>query len=184
MGNNTYDYLDLISELIDNSIGAKFNDHRVDVKIDIGISDDKSKSYFMIRDNGKGISSDKMANAVSPAANSGGDSLHEHGLGMKQAISAIGTLKYLATKTSNEDDALVIDEFRFGKYIPRKTNVDWKSGTEICAGNLNDIVKTKSQSYTMNIIPYLGARYRKYLTDENSRLSIHIRLLTLDNFDE
>ena len=185
LGNNTYNYLDLISELIDNSIGAKYNNKKVNVNIEIGISDvDRSKSYFLIRDDCKGISPEKLASAISPAANSGGDSLHEHGLGMKQAIAAIGTLNYLATKTLEEDKAILVDEFRFGLYTPRRVEVDWKSGTEICIGNLNDIVKTSSQSFTMNIVPYLGARYRKYLTENNPRLSICIQLLSLDNRDE
>ena len=39
LGNNTYDFKDLISELIDNSIAAKTNDKQLNVKIVIYVDD-------------------------------------------------------------------------------------------------------------------------------------------------
>jgi hypothetical protein len=185
LGNNNYNYLDLISELIDNSIGGRIKDTKVNVQIHIGISSkDRSKSFFLIRDDGGGISRSELPIAISPAAKSGGNSLNEHGLGMKQSIAAIGTLKYLATKTIDDNDAIIINTFKYGQYQPRKTKVEWNHGTEICISNLKGIVKLNPQSYTMSLVPYLGARYRKYLTDNAPKLSIELTLLSLDILDE
>lgn len=57
LGNNTYDFVDLISEFIDNSIAAKVEDKILNVKIVIGLSRyDEKKSYLSIKDDAQGIS--------------------------------------------------------------------------------------------------------------------------------
>ena len=115
LGNNTYDFVDLVSEFIDNSIAAKVEDEKLVVKIEIGLSKlNEKQSYFSIKDNAKGIPFEYLGKALSPGATSGGKTLNEHGLGMKQAIAALGDLEYLITKTKYSEKALKIDELRFG----------------------------------------------------------------------
>ena len=116
LGNNTYDFVDLISEFIDNSIAAKVENKILNVKIVIGLSRyDEKKSYLSIKDDAQGISQEFLGQALSPGATSGGKTLNEHGLGMKQAIAALGTLEYLRTKTKVAEKAIQINELRFGE---------------------------------------------------------------------
>ncbi|MCQ6568140.1 ATP-binding protein [Bacillus mycoides] len=182
LGNNTYTFVDLISELIDNSIAAMLNKQFLEINIEIGLSEnDKDSSYFLIRDNASGIPQDKIGIAISPAALSGGTSLNEHGLGMKQAVASMGKLKYLATKTIHDSEALVIQEFKFGKIRPKTLEVEWGHGTEICVERLKDIVPRAAQTYTKSISTYLGARYRRLLRHDNPKMKLNIKLLDLDD---
>ncbi len=180
LGHTNYTFLDLISELIDNSISVKIPDRVLQIDIEIGLSrNDKALSYLIIKDNGKGISRDLLDKALSPGEIAGSTALNEHGLGMKQAIAALGELKYLATKTHSDDQAIVIEEIAFGEISPRLAQVDWPFGTEICVHHLKNILPVRPQDYTMRICPYLGARYRRYLKDK-SKLQLTIEVKNLD----
>ncbi|MCS0542615.1 ATP-binding protein, partial [Aeromonas veronii] len=67
LGNNSYTFLDVISELIDNPIAASYKGELLNITIDIGISNENNqKSIFIIRDNGKGIKKEDLAKAISP----------------------------------------------------------------------------------------------------------------------
>ena len=71
LGNNTYDFKDLVSEFIDNSIAASDKDKTIDIYIEIGLSKEKEEtSYFLIRDNAKGIPENKLGVALSPGGTS------------------------------------------------------------------------------------------------------------------
>lgn len=180
LGNNTYDFVDLISEFIDNSIAAK-DEEILDVKIIIGLSKyDEKKSYFSIRDNAKGISEDFLGTALSPGATSGGKTLNEHGLGMKQAIAALGTLEYLRTKTSSAEKAMQINELKFGEIDVELVDVEFEHGTEIKVTNINSIVPTNAQKYTQNIVGFLGARYRRFLRENNTKMKLSIEIKNID----
>ena len=177
LGNNTYDFVDLISEFIDNSIAAKLNDEILDLKIVIGISKyNEKESYFMIKDNAGGIKREYLEKALSPGATSGGKTLNEHGLGMKQAIAALGTLDYLKTKAKDDDKATQINELKFGEVDAELVDVEFNHGTEIKVTNINSIVPISPQKYTQNIIPLLGARYRRFLKEDNPKMKLEIEL--------
>lgn len=183
-GNNTYNFIDLISELIDNSISAKIDGKILQIKLEIGISAEQPEdSFSIIKDNGKGISRENIGLAISPAGTSGGKFLNEHGLGMKQAVAALGHFYYLATKTENDSDTIIIDKFKFGELFPKLDNLPWEHGTEICVNKLKPIVPKTSQTFTKTINTYLGARYRRYLKQENPMISINVKLLDLDDVD-
>lgn len=184
LGNNTYDFLDLVSEFVDNSIAA-MDGVPLQVEIEIGISEEnRDQSYLLIRDNAAGIPVEKLGTALSPGAMAGGNTLNEHGLGMKQAIAALGQLKYIATKTVEDNEAVIIDELRFGDILPKSIHVEWVSGTEICVDRLKPIVPRASQRYTKTVSHYLGARYRRYLKSANPQLDLRIALLDLDDLDD
>lgn len=181
LGNNTYDFVDLVSEFIDNSIAAKLEDEKLIVKIEIGLSRlNERDSYFSIIDNAKGIPSEYLGKALSPGATSGGTTLNEHGLGMKQAIVALGNLEYLITKTRDSDKALKINELRFGSI--QAEEIDWgiTNGTEIRVSNINSIVPVNPQNYTQKIVGHLGARYRRFLRNENPKMELDIVLIDID----
>lgn len=182
LGNNTYDFVDLISEFIDNSIAAKLDDKLLKVEIIIGLSKfDERNSYLIIRDNAKGISEEFLGRALSPGATSGGRTLNEHWLGMKQAIAALGTLEYLKTKVANVDKGLQINELKFGPIDAQLVDCDFEHGTEIKVRNINSIVPANTQKYTQNIVGFLGARYRRFLKKDNPKMDLSIKLIDLDN---
>ncbi|NFE96384.1 ATP-binding protein [Clostridium botulinum] len=181
LGNNTYDFNDLVSEFIDNSIAASNEDEKIIINIEIGLSKEKEEnSYFLISDNAKGISEEVLGRALSPGGTSGGKTLNEHGLGMKQAIAALGELEYLQTKTIESDKAIIINELKFGKIKAHKKNVPWKCGTEIKVKRITSIVPTTAQKYTSSVRGYLGARYRRYLREEKPRMELKILLKNID----
>lgn len=182
LGNNTYDFVDLISEFIDNSIAARVEDEILNVEIVIGLSKhDERNSYFKIKDNAKGISQNYLGKALSPGATSGGTTLNEHGLGMKQAIAALGTLDYLRTKTKDNDKAIQINELKFGSIKAELIDSEFEHGTEIKVININSIVPTNPQKYTQNILGLLGARYRRFLREDNPKMKLTIEMKNIDD---
>jgi sensor histidine kinase regulating citrate/malate metabolism len=110
LGKNTYNYLDVLSELIDNSIAAKNTNAILKVKIQLFINHNNKPMRLIITDNATGIPQDKLGEAMTPAGRQTPNSLNEHGLGMKQAIAALGKLEYLATKVVDEPKARVIQK--------------------------------------------------------------------------
>ena len=83
---------------------------------------------------------------------------------MKQAVASIGKLESLVTKTIDRELAISINEFRFGEIEAEEIAFDRPHGTTISIVNVNSIfINTNSASYTRTIIPYLGARYRRFL---------------------
>ena len=183
LGNNTYDLRDLISELVDNAIAARRPDLRLKVTIEFWV-DGKTKCHtIIVRDNALGIPQDRLGQALSPAALQSSNSLNEHGLGMKQAIAGLGILKYLATKTPTESNARVIRELKFGELDCYYSDFADVSGTEICIHAVKPIVNVSPQSVTMTLVPYLGARYRRFLKPDNRLAEINIFSKNIDSGD-
>lgn len=184
LGKNTYDYKDLISELVDNSIAARRNDRKLTVTIDIYVDSNSKPTEFIIKDNASGITPDRLGVAITPAGIQSPDSLNEHGLGMKQAVAAIGKLEYLATKNENEEKARVVLEFKFGE-IPTYTtpSFDYDSGTEIAVINLKPIIISNPTVITRSLVPYLGARYRRFLRPDNKIMDLHMNIRQQGNGD-
>jgi len=176
LGNNTYDYKDLLSELIDNALAARRHDTPLEVSIIVYVDENNLPTTFVVSDNAAGISAENLPLAISPAALHSENSLNEHGLGMKQAIAALGKLKYLATKTPIEDKARVVTEFKFGDIDVSLADFDGISGTEIAVEQLRSIVQTHAGTITRSIIPYLGARYRRFLRPANRQLTLTLSI--------
>lgn len=179
LGNNTYDFKDLLSELIDNSIAARVEDRLLKIEIKILVDDNNSPIKFIIKDNASGISDEDLPIAISPAAKKTENSLNEHGLGMKQAVASLGVLESLITKTSEEDYPKKITEFRFGEIDVYETNeIEFEegSGTQLTVINLKPIVVTNSTSLTRSYKTYLGARYRKYLKPSSKKMDLRLFL--------
>lgn len=180
LGKNSYDYKDLLSELIDNSIAASYNNRILNVLIEIGVDNNNNKKYFIIKDDAKGIPQDSLGDAISPAKIQTSGGLNEHGLGMKQAVAALGKLKYLITKTQEEETGRLIKKFGFGTIPVFNCKYEFDSGTEICVVELNSIVDTNATNYTRHIVPYLGARYRRFLRPDNRKMNLKLRIFNTE----
>jgi Histidine kinase-, DNA gyrase B-, and HSP90-like ATPase len=183
LGRNTYDYKDLLSELIDNSIAGRRPNIDLVVTIDIYIAHNYKPVEFVIKDNAKGIAKEILGKAISPAGLQSQNSLNEHGMGMKQAVAGLGGLNYLATKTENESKARVIRAFKFGEIETFETDFDSDSGTEISIKHLNSCVSAQAQTYTKTIARYLGARYRRFLRDDDKKIDLSISIRKADDRD-
>jgi hypothetical protein len=181
LGNNTYTFLDLLSELIDNCVAARESDGLLDVQITIGVCNQREKSFFAISDNATGIPRGRLGAAISPAAIQNKDSLNEHGLGMKQAVASLGDLEYLATKTKKDKLAIVISKFQFGKLDPKEVAVPWEQGTEIRVVRLREIVPMTQTHYTRDIVRQLGARYRRLLLPDAPQMRLSLKLVDADS---
>ena len=184
LGNNTYDYKDLLSELIDNSLAARNEDTFLKVKVSIGISDaNPYRNWLTISDDASGIPPDRLGLAITPAGIQSSGSLNEHGLGLKQAVAGLGELKYLATRVAGEEYARIIEGFRFGPICPKLLETPWQHGTEVAIHKLKAIVQLRREYYTRDIVPYLGARYRRFLSHANPKMQITIQMLNIDDTD-
>ena len=181
LGNNTYSFLDLLSELIDNSVAARDLQDLLDVQIVIGICNQREKTFFTITDNATGIPRNRLGAAISPAAIQNKDSLNEHGLGMKQAVASLGELDYLATKTSKDKDAVIISKFQFGKLNCREVGVNWGNGTEIRVVKLREIVPVTQSHFTRDIVKQLGARYRRLMLPDAPKMKLSLKLVDADS---
>ncbi len=185
LGKNTYDYTDLLSELIDNSLAATPAGQTSNIRITIGICQtDPTRNWLMIADNASGIPPERLGLAITPAGDQATGSLNEHGLGMKQAVAGLGELKYLATKTVGEQRVRVIEEFRYGQIYPKLVEAPWEHGTEIVVEKINPIVKTHQQHYTRDLVPYLGARYRRFLMGEQPRAVIELSMVDIEDIND
>ena len=181
LGNNTYDYKDLLSELIDNSVAARMPGEVLHVKIQIAVDGDMRPVTFVISDDGSGIPEERIGAAITPAGLQTQGSLNEHGLGMKQAVAALGRLESLVTKTSDRQQAIRVPEFKFGDIEADEIALDRAHGTTITVGDLKPLVVTNPTSYTRSVIPYLGARYRRFLRPDNATLTLVIEIKSAGN---
>ena len=177
LGNTTYNYQDLLSEFIDNALAARNGDEFLTVKIRIGMSKNSRPEWLTISDDASGIPPDRLGRAIAPAGTQSSGSLNEHGLGMKQAVAGLGELRYLATRVAGEESARVIEVFRFGRIHPKLVETTWPHGTEIAIHRLKAIVPWRANLYTRDIVPYLGARYRRFLKPSNPKMQITIQML-------
>src|SRR5258706_16040829 len=65
LGQNTYDYKDLLSELIDNSIAARVAGELLHVRIRIEVDNELKPTKFIIWDDATGIPEDRLGLAIS-----------------------------------------------------------------------------------------------------------------------
>jgi hypothetical protein len=181
LGNNTYDFVDLVSELLDNAVAAKVPGVLLTVKMQVGVSDDRQRTFFVISDDAAGIPTQRLGEAISPAAIQTRGTLNEHGLGMKQAIASLGELAYLATKTELDPEAIIVEKFQWEDITTKSVAVPWAHGTEIKVVKLKPVVPMYSEHYTRDVVEYLGARYRRFLLPDNRQMRLSIELVDADD---
>jgi hypothetical protein len=177
--NNTYDYLDLLSELIDNSLAQK-KAGTVSVTVDLLANNSDAVKELIITDNAKWISRNDLWICISPAWKQSHNWLHEHGLWMKQAIAAMWKLKYLATKTDSEKNGSLIKKFGFWEIETYDINLPFDSGTIIAVEEIKSIISGNPTLITRWLVPQLWARYRKYLKQNNKILNLVIRIKDIE----
>jgi hypothetical protein len=180
LGNNTYDFKDLLSELIDNCLAARAGNDLLHVVLTLVVDVNLTAQKFIIADDASGIPADKLGLAISPAGMQTIGSLNEHGLGMKQAIAALGKLESLQTKTSDREKGLEVKQFKFGDIDAGEIEFGRPRGTTITVSDLRAVVTANPTSITRSLIPYLGARYRRFLKPDAPTLDLVVEIRTID----
>lgn len=99
---------------------------------------------------------------------------------MKQAIAALGKLKYICTKTKNQEKACFVNRLGFGPIDIFEIDWDQPYGTEICVEKLKPIVDTNQTNISRSITHYLGARYRRFLKTDAPIMKLVIRIFNVD----
>lgn len=188
LGNNSYNFLQILCELIDNSLAARLN-QRLNVRINLFYEEDDSKEMKLVRveivDDASGIAIADLATAISPGANSTEDGLNEHGMGMKQAIAALGVLHYLITKTKEDDSATLIDTLRFGDIETYEVESFREHGTTISIQIADSKAYTcRKELITKYLVPLLGATYRYFLKEDNKQMNLTVALIKEGNTQE
>lgn len=181
LGNNTYDYKDLLSELIDNSIAARIPNEPLHVNIAVHVDAEMRPKKFVIQDDASGIPADKIGLAIAPAGIQTNGSLNEHRLGMKQAVAALGKLESLVTKTLDRELAICVNEFKFGDIEALEIPFNRAHGTTITVIDTKPIAISNAASITRTIIPYLGARYRRFLKPEKPILKLSLDVVDISD---
>ena len=175
MGNNTYDFNEVLSELIDNSLAARYDDNTLNINIEIILDALGKPKTITINDDAKGIPLDDLGRAISPAGIQHQNSLNEHGLGMKQAVASLGHLVKLATKTK-DNPCYMVERFAFGDIEVHPCDLVSDSGTRIVIDNLKPIVFETPQAITKKLVPVLGARYRRFLKPDGKVMNLNVKM--------
>ena len=173
--NSGYDPMTALCELIDNSIGA--GAEGIEIAFTYGAGNLCTK--IVVTDDGMGIPYTDIDELMSPSFKKSGDSLHEHGIGMKAAIAYFGkdcifqesfggiesfdgTNHYLIKELV--DDELIIDEYPY-------TRKDTGATITINVTN-GSTFKTNTASGNMSIGPYLGRKYALLLENKSVKIDL------------
>jgi hypothetical protein len=85
------------------------------------------------------------------------------------------------TKTATESVGRIVREFRYGAVPVFETPFDGDSGTVISIVALKPIVVVHAATITKTIIPYLGARYRRFLKEGNPQIDLSLSISSAKN---
>ena len=183
LGNTPYGIADLVCELIDNSLAAAVSDI-TNIVIDIGFDRRNRPTYLTIRDDASGIEFNDLPLVVSPGAKSSSTSpMNEHGLGLKQAVAAMGVLDYLTTRSIKEDLTSTIKKFDFGEIPVTRDNKLSSHGTEIRVTITEDSrMRNRTEKYyRKGFVEFIGATYRRFLRPASRKASIRVNYFDYNN---
>ena len=121
IGKTGYSIPEAIAELIDNSIDAKLDDQKVNVKI--LISKDL-KDFIEVQDDAKGMNELGLENSMKLAHSTKQNMLGEYGLGLKTACLSLGKTFTIST-TMNNDKHIFHIKFDEDKWMSK--DLDWKN---------------------------------------------------------
>lgn len=183
LGNTPYEIEDLVCELIDNSLAASVSEI-TNIYIDLGFDRKNRPIYFTIRDDASGIEFNELPLVVSPGAKSSSTNpLNEHGLGLKQAVAAMGTLEYLTTRSIKEDLTSTITKLDYGEIPVIRDNKLSTHGTEIKVSiTENSKMRNKTEKfYKDRFIEFIGATYRRFLRPGSRKAFIKVNYYDYNN---
>ena len=125
IGEANYEVPQAISELIANSMDARFEEERVNVEVEI------SDEYISIIDNGKGMTEQVLAEALRLAAQmdtvTGNTKARKgmYGLGLKAACASLGKNWEIVTRPPNDPNQYSV-EIDLSKWLKKQDRKNWE----------------------------------------------------------
>lgn len=113
-GEVNYRIPDALAELADNAVDARIPGSKLHIEVTVGQKN--KRPYISVVDDGTGMSSDDLANAmVMGRSSKDGSTIGEFGFGLKTACSNLGAVFEIVTATADSDNAwrLTYDETKF-----------------------------------------------------------------------
>jgi hypothetical protein len=159
IGQTGYSISQAISELIDNSIDARFDNKKLNIDIII----DRHNNIVFLADDGSGMNEEDAANSMKLAYSEKKGKLGEFGLGLKTACMSLGKRFIVTTSQSQStyEYSIVFDEEKWLE------NGDW-SKHEMVINNNFDIdksgTKIQIEKLKFKIYPNLPGNIRKELS--------------------
>ncbi len=172
VSDNNYDFLTALYEIIDNAFAAG----ATSVTIEVFTDSENNVTNIVAIDNGTGLKQENIGKAFSPGALKG-DSINEHGAGLKASIRHFGELNFFESKLGSE-----------GSWILTNLNPDENDGKLSISINPQETEDTGVEleinctktPYNMNChsnVPSyqarrLGRRYADILSEDGVRLTV------------
>ncbi len=183
LGKTNYSLEEALSEFVDNSLSKKI-DHSVSVDIHFYCDEITTKCYrIAVEDNASGIARSDIPKALTPARRPEIIALNEHGMGMKQAIEALGSCEFIETRVLGQDAIRIEGPLSIDSNMD-VVDCDFENGTHIwidvrktkcrlAFGGSGRIDKNNKQSI-QKFVWNMGARYRYFLDGHELVLRIHV----------
>jgi len=171
VADNNYDFLTALYEIIDNAYAA----NATSVRIEIFTDSENNVTKITATDNGTGLNQENIGKAFSPGALKG-DSINEHGAGLKASIRHFGELNFFRSKLGSDGSWILYDlnpdenNGELSITIQGKTE---ETGVEL---DINCNNTSYNKNYASNVFSYdskkLGRRYADILSKEGITLEV------------
>lgn len=173
IGQAGYSVSQAISELIDNSLDARYDDETLNVQVIL------KKEFIEVTDDGRGMDENTAEKALKLAYSEKKNQLGEFGLGLKTACQSLGKKFIVSTTQKNQNEEYVIefdedDWMKSGdwkKHIMKiRMTKEKKSGTSVI------IEKLKIKFYpnlVTNIKEDLSMRFAPYISNGELKLMVN-----------
>lgn len=175
IGQTGYSISQAISELVDNSIDARYEDKILTVEINLNLDE----KMIQISDDGIGMDENIAANSMKLAHSTKRDKLGEFGLGLKTAATSLGKEFQLLTTQKNSDEEYIL-EYNEEKWLESGdwTKHEMKIKTGIDKKRSGTIVRIKNISFKIhpnlsgNIRKDLATRFAPYIENGEVRIKV------------
>lgn len=195
IGQANYQVPEAVSELIANSIDARYEDEKLDIEVSIG------SEKVSIVDNGRGMTRDILGEALRLAADmnqvTGNTQARKgmYGLGMKAACSSLGSHWKIVTRPPGDRNEYSV-ELDLSEWLKKQDRKGWevevststyepqksllgarKHGTAIILTQLRD-----SETFPTAVIDKLSLAYRPHLLD-GDKISVNGNPVLAKSYD-
>ena len=162
MSKSGFTFNSAINELVDNATGTA-NDIRISLLVDN--NGQRPIKRIAISDNGSGIAISILPKAMAMGV-SMGDTIHEHGVGMKNAIAYFGNSSIRKglhqLKSYDGKDSYAITGYEGNELIKKSMRVPHNTGTIL---EMNILHKVTAANRITPLKENLGVRYAKFISE-------------------
>lgn len=172
-----YSFVQAVSELVDNSIDARFEGRKLTIKIDLG------RDSIQVLDDGRGMTRKEAAASLKLAYSEKQGKLGEFGLGLKTACLSLGRRFKIWTTTEGLPESYLIefDEDRWSdpssKWTDYPLTVLSKKSPESHGTTVKvDRLKVKTLGRTTNLRETLAVRFAPFILSEEIQIEVNRKI--------